>query len=92
VDTISIPKVYYNFQLSLGVHPCYQILIWPYLYHLCAYYIEGDLRSISAVAVREISKNASDKFKGVASAILPTVHYGTFDSHKDIAEVWIDFE
>lgn len=50
--------------------------------------VEEDLRSIAAVTVREISKNASDKFKGVASAILPTVHYGTFDAHKDIAEVW----
>ncbi|KAG0376841.1 hypothetical protein BGX24_007138 [Mortierella sp. AD032] len=58
---------------------------------LGGYYLdteEEDLRSISAVTVREISKNASDKFKGVASAILPTVHYGTFDAHKDIAEVW----
>ncbi|KAF9128817.1 hypothetical protein BGW39_004708 [Mortierella sp. 14UC] len=58
---------------------------------LGGYYLdteEEDLRSISAVTVREISKNASDKFKGVASAILPTVHYGTFDFHKDIAEVW----
>ncbi|KAF9155982.1 hypothetical protein BG015_007778 [Linnemannia schmuckeri] len=58
---------------------------------LGGYYLdteEEDLRSIAAVAVREISKNASDKFKGVASAILPTVHYGTFDAHKDIAEVW----
>ncbi|KAF9912670.1 hypothetical protein EC991_009406 [Linnemannia zychae] len=58
---------------------------------LGGYYLDTedeDLRSISAVTVREISKNASDKFKGVASAILPTVHYGTFDSHKDIAEVW----
>ncbi|KAF9547279.1 hypothetical protein EC957_008628 [Mortierella hygrophila] len=58
---------------------------------LGGYYLdteEEDLRSIAAVTVREISKNASDKFKGVASAILPTVHYGTFDAHKDIAEVW----
>ncbi|KAG0278438.1 hypothetical protein BGZ95_004007 [Linnemannia exigua] len=58
---------------------------------LGGYYLdteEEDLRSISAVTVREISKNASDKFKGVASAILPTVHYGTFDAHKDIADVW----
>ncbi|KAG0080886.1 hypothetical protein BGZ90_010926 [Linnemannia elongata] len=58
---------------------------------LGGYYLdteEEDLRSIAAVTVREVSKNASDKFKGVASAILPTVHYGTFDAHKDIAEVW----
>ncbi|KAF9098763.1 hypothetical protein BGX23_005338 [Mortierella sp. AD031] len=58
---------------------------------LGGYYLdteEEDLRSIAAITMREISKNASDKFKGVASAILPTVHYGTFDAHKDIAEVW----
>ncbi|KAF9934512.1 hypothetical protein FBU30_001653 [Linnemannia zychae] len=58
---------------------------------LGGYYLdteEEDLRSIAAITLREISKNASDKFKGVASAILPTVYYGTFDAHKEIAEVW----
>ncbi|KAF9926921.1 proteasome component M29, partial [Modicella reniformis] len=49
-----------------------------------------ELRSISAITAREISKNASDKFKGVASAILPTVFYGTFDTNKDIGSIWKD--
>ncbi|KAF9191921.1 hypothetical protein BGZ51_006479 [Haplosporangium sp. Z 767] len=58
---------------------------------LGGYYLdteEEELRSIAAISVREISKNASDRFKGVASAILPTVYYGTFDTNKDISEVW----
>ncbi|KAF9969044.1 hypothetical protein BGZ73_008786, partial [Actinomortierella ambigua] len=49
---------------------------------------EDDIRSVSAIAVREISKNATDRFKNVASCILPTVFYGTVDSHKEIAEIW----
>ncbi|KAG0238428.1 hypothetical protein BGX31_003302 [Mortierella sp. GBA43] len=58
---------------------------------LDGYYLdteEEELRSISAITAREISKNASDKFKGVASAIMPTVFYGTFDANKDIGGVW----
>ncbi|KFH67585.1 hypothetical protein MVEG_06317 [Podila verticillata NRRL 6337] len=58
---------------------------------LDGYYLgteEEDLRSIAAITAREISKNASDRFKGVASAILPTVFYGTFDSNKDISGIW----
>ncbi|KAG0371099.1 hypothetical protein BGZ54_000043 [Gamsiella multidivaricata] len=51
---------------------------------------EDELRSIAAITAREISKNASDRFKGVASAILPTVYYGTFDANKDISGVWKD--
>ncbi|KAG0232498.1 hypothetical protein BGW42_008118 [Actinomortierella wolfii] len=49
---------------------------------------DDDLRSVSAIAVREISKNATDRFKNVASCILPTVFYGTHDAHKEIAEIW----
>jgi proteasome component ECM29 len=52
--------------------------------------IEEELRSISAITTREISKNASDRFKSVASAIMPTVFYGTFDTNKDISGVWND--
>ncbi|KAI1309120.1 hypothetical protein EDD11_004131 [Mortierella claussenii] len=62
-----------------------------FMERLDGYYLdteEEELRSISAITAREISKNASDRFKGVASAILPTVYYGTFDSNKDINEVW----
>lgn len=58
---------------------------------LDGYYLgteEEDLRSIAAITAREISKNASDRFKGVASAILPTVFYGTFDNNKDISGIW----
>ncbi|KAF9363389.1 hypothetical protein BGX34_004264 [Mortierella sp. NVP85] len=51
---------------------------------------EEELRSISAITTREISKNASDRFKSVASAIMPTVFYGTFDTNKDISGVWND--
>ncbi|KAK3816198.1 MAG: proteasome stabiliser-domain-containing protein [Benniella sp.] len=51
---------------------------------------EEELRSISAITTREISKNASDRFKSVASAIMPTVFYGTFDTNKDISGVWDD--
>ncbi|KAF9962710.1 hypothetical protein BGZ70_007955 [Mortierella alpina] len=51
---------------------------------------EEDLRSTSAITVREISKNASDRFKEVASAILPIVYYGSFDASKDIAGIWKD--
>ncbi|KAG0252530.1 hypothetical protein DFQ27_008011 [Actinomortierella ambigua] len=49
---------------------------------------EEDIRSVSAIVVREISKNATDRFKSVASCILPTVFYGTVDAHKQIAEIW----
>ncbi|KAF9344905.1 hypothetical protein BGX26_003767 [Mortierella sp. AD094] len=62
-----------------------------FIERLDGYYLgteEEELRSISAITAREISKNASDRFKGVASAILPTVFYGTFDSNKDISGVW----
>ncbi|KAF9401765.1 hypothetical protein BGX21_000669 [Mortierella sp. AD011] len=62
-----------------------------FIERLDGYYLgteEEELRSVSAIAAREISKNASDRFKGVASAILPTVFYGTFDSNKDIGGVW----
>ncbi|KAF9918544.1 hypothetical protein BX616_007987 [Lobosporangium transversale] len=62
-----------------------------FIERLIGYYLdteEEELRSISAITVREISKNASDKFKGVASAILPTVYYGTFDSNKTISDIW----
>ncbi|KAG0293348.1 hypothetical protein BGZ98_002211, partial [Dissophora globulifera] len=58
---------------------------------LDGYYLdteEEELRSIAAITAREISKNASDRFKGVASAILPTVYYGTFDANKDISGIW----
>ncbi|CAO3572429.1 unnamed protein product [Mortierella alpina] len=51
---------------------------------------EEELRSTSAITVREISKNASDRFKEVASAILPIVYYGSFDASKDIAGIWKD--
>ncbi|KAF9112407.1 hypothetical protein BGX27_003449 [Mortierella sp. AM989] len=64
-----------------------------FIERLDGYYLETEeeeLRSISAITSREISKNASDRFKGVASAILPTVFYGTFDSNKDISGVWKD--
>ncbi|KAG0346477.1 proteasome component M29 [Podila humilis] len=47
-----------------------------------------ELLSIAAITTREISKNASDRFKGVASSILPTVFYGTFDNNKDISGIW----
>ncbi|KAF9207217.1 hypothetical protein BGZ49_000941 [Haplosporangium sp. Z 27] len=62
-----------------------------FIERLDGYYLgteEEELRSISAITSREISKNASDRFKGVASAILPTVFYGTFDANKDISGVW----
>ncbi|KAF9574748.1 hypothetical protein EC968_005534 [Mortierella alpina] len=51
---------------------------------------EEELRSTSAITVREISKNASDRFKEVATAILPIVYYGSFDANKDIAVIWKD--
>ncbi|KAG0093814.1 hypothetical protein BGZ92_001559 [Podila epicladia] len=62
-----------------------------FIERLDGYYLgteEEELRSIAAITAREISKNASDRFKGVASAILPTVFYGTFDSNKDISGIW----
>ncbi|KAF9951012.1 hypothetical protein BGZ72_007436, partial [Mortierella alpina] len=62
-----------------------------FIERLGGYYLgteEEELRSTSAVTVREISKNASDRFKEVASAILPIVFYGSFDASKDIAGIW----
>ncbi|KAF8941099.1 hypothetical protein BGZ58_002205 [Dissophora ornata] len=62
-----------------------------FIERLDGYYLdteEEELRSVSAITAREISKNASDRFKGVASAILPTVFYGTFDVNKDISNIW----
>ncbi|KAG0202738.1 hypothetical protein BGX28_004843 [Mortierella sp. GBA30] len=60
---------------------------------LGVYYLDTEdeeLRSISAITVREISKNASDRFKDVASAILPTVYYGSFDPNRDVGNIWKD--
>ncbi|KAF9434869.1 hypothetical protein BGZ76_007269 [Entomortierella beljakovae] len=62
-----------------------------FIERLDGYYLgteEEDLRSISAITSREISKNASDRFKGIASSILPTVYYGTFDANTNISEIW----
>ncbi|KAG0050379.1 hypothetical protein BGZ83_004844 [Gryganskiella cystojenkinii] len=49
---------------------------------------DEELRSVPAITIREISKNAADRFKGVASSILPIVYYGTFDPNKDINAIW----
>ncbi|GJJ74422.1 proteasome component ECM29 [Entomortierella parvispora] len=49
---------------------------------------DEELRSVPAIVIREISKNAADKFKGVASSILPIVYYGSFDPNKDINAIW----
>ncbi|KAF9430239.1 hypothetical protein BGZ94_007776 [Podila epigama] len=64
-----------------------------FMKRLDGYYLEStddEIRSIAAITTREISKNASDRFKAVSSTILPTVFFGKFDAIQDINGIWKD--